>query len=218
MAPALSFYITVTQAKAETFSESAFQGALLVLRGVTEPHHPQFFVIKTKFLITHGAEKRESSGLLSCLGVRTARPCSGSWFPLHRAGHRTKSSRRSVCAKAGQSLRRGQVRLLRTSAADARAGGVLCFLFCESPGRPLSAVWLCAGGTAREVRVRVSSASRSLWWELEVLAGALSALTPRWMRALSRALDSPQHNETGVPELTGTAGIQRVEEGWLALK
>ena len=63
---------------------------------------------------------------------------------------------------------------------------------------------------AQKVRREVSSASPGLRWELEELARSVSALTSWWMQALSRALYSPQHNDTAVSELTGTAGIQRL--------
>lgn len=54
------------------------------------------------------------------------------------------------------------------------------------------------------------SASPGLQRELEELAHSVSALTPWQMQALSTALYSPQHNDTGVSELAGTSGIQRI--------
>lgn len=207
------------------FSESAFEywsTVNLCTYSATKPHHPHLLVIKNKLWearqVTHNTKKCESFGLPSCPGTRMARSCSGSWFPLCRAGHHLKSSRRSVCAQARQSLRKGQVKLLLTSQkwghASHRLLQVLCeyvVFFCihKSPDRSLSAGWLCGGDGAQTGRREVSSASPGLEWELEELAYSISALAPWWMQALFRALCSPQHNDTGASELTGTAGVQR---------
>lgn len=82
------------------------------------------------------------------------------------------------------------------------------FCFCKLPDHSLSAGWLCGGDVAEKVRREVSSASPGLGWELKELARSVSALTPWRMQTLSRALYSPQHDDTGVSGLTGTAGTQ----------
>lgn len=127
-----------------------------------------------------------------------ARSCSGSWFPLCRAGHQLKSCRRSICAKAGRSLRKDQEKLPSevgtcVSQADTRAVWVLLFSFVfvsKSPDHSLSAAWLHGGDVPRKARREVSSASPGLRWGLEESARSVFVLTPWWMQGLSRALHS----------------------------